>query len=210
MNPLRRLAEKSWATHGPLDELPEPSVAAASAAKTGLGFFLAVVSSLFFLFVMAYQMRMAQPDWQSMTLPPVLWLNTALLIAASVAFQWAKFAVTNGSLSKLRTGLAVAGLLSVGFLFGQLWGWQSLNRAGFFATSNPANAFFYLLTGIHGLHLLGGLWAWIRCVLRAWSSSASEDLETARKLRVSVGLCTTYWHYLLLVWFVILSLFIVT
>ncbi len=210
MNPFRKLAEKSWATHGPLEELPEPSVAAAAAAKTGLGFFLAVVSSLFFLFVMAYQMRMAEPDWQSVTLPGILWLNTALLIAASIAFQWAKSASANGSLSKLRTGLIVAGLLSIAFLLGQLLGWQSLNKAGFFAATNPANAFFYLLTGIHGLHLLGGLWALIRSVLRAWSSSASEDLETARKLRVSVGLCTTYWHYLLLVWFVILTLFIVT
>ena len=66
----------------------------------------------------------------------------------------------------MRTGLIAAGAFSFGFLAGQLWAWQQMDAAGYFVAANPAYSFFYLLTAVHGLHLLGGLWVWARTTAR--------------------------------------------
>jgi cytochrome c oxidase subunit III len=90
--------------------------------------------------------------------------------------------------------LAGSGVLTAGFLAGQLIVWKQLNDAGFFVTSSAAAAFFYVFTAVHGLHVLGGLVAWLRGVLRA---ARGAD---AAAIRLGVELCATYWHYLLAVW----------
>jgi cytochrome c oxidase subunit 3 len=71
--------------------------------------------------------------------------------------------------------------------------------------SNPATAFFYLLTGVHGLHLLGGLFVWGKTIVRM-AQGGVELID----LRLSVELCTVYWHYLLLVWLVLFTLLLAT
>jgi len=86
------------------------------------------------------------------------------------------------------------------FLVGQLFAWQQLNAAGYFLATNPANAFFYLLTGLHGLHLLGGLVALVLTIDKVWRGFALAQV------RLSVKLCAIYWHYLLLLWLVLFTL----
>jgi cytochrome c oxidase subunit 3 len=97
-------------------------------------------------------------------------------------------------------GLLVGGMSAVIFLVGQLLAWQQLNVAGYFVASNPANSFFYLITAAHGLHLMGGLVALGRTTAKVWRGG-----EVAR-MRLSVELCAIYWHFLLLVWLVLLGL----
>ena len=77
------------------------------------------------------------------------------------------------------------------FLAGQLWAWQQLNASGHFTSANPAYAFFFLLTALHGIHLLGGLWVWARATARVLRGAE------VGKVRLSVELCTVYWHFLL-------------
>ena len=67
-------------------------------------------------------------------------------------------------------------------------------------SSNPANAFYYLMTGLHALHLLGGLWVWSKSSIKLLSGSEAKDIK------LSVELCTVYWHFLLLVWLVLFAL----
>ena len=98
------------------------------------------------------------------------------------------------------TGLLAGGVSAVTFLIGQLLAWQQLRGAGYVLAGNPANSFFYLITGLHGLHLLGGLIALGRTTARAFSGLALP------KLRLSIELCTMYWHFLLLVWLILLGL----
>ena len=90
------------------------------------------------------------------------------------------------------------------FLGGQLLAWRELSTAGFYAASNPANAAFYLLTAVHGLHLVGGLWVLGRTTFKVWNGFEVGTVS------LSVELCTTYWHYLLLVWLVVFGLLLST
>ncbi|MFB3077153.1 MAG: cytochrome c oxidase subunit 3, partial [Lysobacterales bacterium] len=152
----------------------------------------------------AYIMRMEYADWQSLPDPGLLWLNTIILILSSVAMHRAKRAALRGKVQGVRTGLIISGVLSFAFLAGQLLAWRHLNAAGYFIANNPANAFFYVITGLHGLHLLGGLWVWGKTITKV-----GRGLEV-RDLSLSVELCTTYWHYLLLVWLVLFGLLLST
>jgi cytochrome c oxidase subunit 3 len=172
--------------------------------KVGLWVFLAVATSLFALLISAYHMRMMETDWSRLPLPRVLWLNTAVLILSSLAMHWTLAAARRGQTDGVRTGLIAAGVFAFSFLAGQLWAWQQLNASGHFVAANPANAFFYLLTALHGLHLLGGLWVWGRTTIKVL-----RGVEVG-KVRLSVELCTVYWHYLLLVWLVLFAVLLQT
>src|SRR5262249_23598943 len=172
--------------------------------KVGLWVFLGVATSLFALLISAYHMRMMDADWTKLPVPKVLWLNTAVLVLSSAAMQWARNEAERAQEEGVKAGLIAAGRLPFSFLAGQLWAWQQLNASGYFAAANPANAFFYLLTALHGLHLLGGLWVWGRTTGRVL-----RGVEVG-KVRLSVELCTLYWHYLLLVWVVLFAVLLHT
>ena len=162
--------------------------------QVGLVVFMTVATSLFALLISAYYMRMITADWTNFALPRVLWLNTGVLVLASVAMQMTRSAARRGSLDGIRKGLVASGAFSIAFLGGQIWAWRQLNATGEFTPANPAYAFFILLTAVHGIHLLGGMWVWGRTTFRVLRG---VDLG---KVRLSVELCTLYWHYLLLVW----------
>jgi cytochrome c oxidase subunit 3 len=193
------LMAKPWLEVGPGDVLGSDA-SSLPASKIGLRVFLAVVGCLFALFISAYFMRMDMADWRPLPTPKLLWLNTGVLVLSSVALQAAHSAAQHGRMDGVRAGLLAGGVLAVAFLVGQLLAWQQLSAEGYLPATNPANAFFYLITGMHGLHILGGLLALARTTTKAWRSSA------AGQVRLSVELCATYWHFLLFVWLVLFAL----
>jgi cytochrome c oxidase subunit III len=194
---------RPWAVQGPAQDV-HAAVLARPAAKTALVVFLAVATSLFALFISAYAMRMHFGDWVALEEPRLLTWNTGLLVVTSGAMQWTVVAARRGDADGLRRALAAGGVLTLAFLAGQILVWRQLNEAGAFLGSNPANAFFYLLTAAHAVHLLGGLVAWGRTTTRVW-----RGVEVA-KVRLSVELCAIYWHFLLLVWLVLFALLLYT
>jgi len=202
----RRLTAKPWERSVSPEEIEAGSTAGLPPAKIGLWAFLAVVTSLFGLFISAYWMRMehAHGDWNPLAVPRQLWVNTALLILSSAAMQWARSAASHARADHVRAGLIAGGAFAWAFLAGQLLAWRQLNASGFMV-NNPAVAFFYLLTGVHGLHLLGGLLVWGKTVVKM-TRPGVELVD----LRLSVELCTVYWHYLLLVWLVLFAVLLST
>lgn len=201
MSLFQQLTNKPWlADEGPVVTLPGWSRSTQPAARIALRMFLAVVGVLFMLLIIAYGDRMVYPDWRPTPAPALLWTNTWVLILASVALHWSKFSVRRGRLDAMRFGLLAAGVFTVLFLAGQILAWRQLRAMEFFDITNPAIAFFYLATGLHGLHIVGGMVAWVRTVGRVWG-----EFDLAR-IRRNVELCTTYWHFLLGVWLVLFGL----
>ena len=166
--------------------------------------FLAVATSIFALFISAYTIRMDEPDWRPLAEPTLLWTNTFMLVLSSIAYHWTRNAAVKGLDSRVKSGLTVSGAFTVLFLIGQVVAWQQLNAAGYYLDLNPANAFFYLLTAVHGLHMLGGLWVWARSTMKVWTGADSDSV------RLSIELCTVYWHFLLLVWIVLFGMLLST
>ncbi|WP_432720714.1 cytochrome c oxidase subunit 3 [Jeongeupia wiesaeckerbachi] len=169
------------------DATPLPAAPASpnAAAKLGLWVLMAVITVLFLQFIQAYAVRQGSPDWLRPPEPTLLRWNTLALLLASAALQSAVM------LPRGKTALLLGGVFGCIFLAGQLGAWQQLHAQGYLVAGNPANSFFYLLTGMHGVHVLGGLltWGWLL-------ARARRGLDVALEAR----LCARYWHFLLLIW----------
>jgi cytochrome c oxidase subunit 3 len=198
----QRLMAKPWLETGTVEAWPRTESGSMPAAKIGMGVFLAVVGSLFALFTSAYFMRMGYSDWRSVPVPRILWLNTVILVLSSIALHCAVTAARGARTDMVRLALVTGAMTSFAFLVGQWLAWRELTASGHFVTANPANSFFYLITGMHGLHILGGLVGLALVTARAWRGA------TPGRLRLGVELCAMYWHFLLFVWlfvFVVLA-----
>ena len=201
MSLIARLTEKSWESRPAAPETDRPP-----AAKVLLVLYFGVAVVLFGLVTSAYLMRMGMPGmahgpmggWRPLPEPPLLWVNTGILLLASLAAEAARIAARGGR--PLGWGVA-AGLLGLLFLLGQLLLWRQLVDAGHGMRGDPAAAFFYLITALHGLHVLGGLYFWARAML-----AVRGEGNAALRFQLTAA----YWHFLLLVWLLMLGLFVAT
>lgn len=202
------LLKQSLNTQPWLSSATDDAVSGASLdTNTGvvaLSTFLAVATSVFALFISAYTIRMEEPDWRPVTEPALLWVNTGMLVLASIVYHWTRNAAVKGIASRIKPGLSLAGVFTFLFLVGQMIAWRQLEAAGLYAENNVANAFFYLLTAVHGLHMLGGMWVWGKSTVKVWTGADADSV------RLSIELCTIYWHFLLLVWIVLFGMLLST
>lgn len=153
-----------------------------------------------------------QVDWLPITLPvAALVLNTLLLLASSVSLELARRslkrqyavaeAVGDAQAAAPAPWLAVSVLLGAGFLAGQLIVWGQLRARGVYLPTNPSSSFFYLLTALHGVHLVGGMIALGYAQTTAWLHRS-----IARRLLV-VDVTSIYWHFMALLWLYVFALF---
>jgi cytochrome c oxidase subunit III len=209
---VRQLREKPWTKQGILPASQDSLTS--SAPKVGLWAFLAVVSSLFGLFSSAYVMRVhghgGLAPWVALDEPNILWLNTLVLVLASAAMQLARSRAEAGEFADVRLYFSAGGLLTLVFLAGQVFAWREASAGGTLGVGSPAYSFFVLLTAIHGLHLVGGLFVLGRTTVRVWDGIDPKHVVTRTRIRLSVQLCTTYWHWLLLIWLGLFALLLST
>ena len=169
--------------------------------KLGLRTLMAASTVLFSLFVVAYSDRMLVHDWRNMPEPWLLWFNTGILVISSLVFHQTTKYAKNELFDKTKNGLYFIGCLAYSFLIGQLIVWYQLMNTGYYATSNVANAFFYLFTTIHGLHIIGGIYFWGKTTSKFIKRSLKkEDINNL------IDICAVYWHFLLAVWLVLFGL----
>jgi cytochrome c oxidase subunit 3 len=145
---------------------------------------------LFTAFTAAILVRRTGADWVAVPLPPVLWLNTGVLLLSSVAVERARSAAVG------RTGdwLAAAALLGLLFLGGQVVAWRALVAQGILLGPNPHAAFFYMLSAVHAAHVLGGLGALGWTLRRARAGAYRADRHTG------LTHAAIYWHVVGGVW----------
>ena len=201
----RSYAVKPWLADGGSLEPSDPLPQIMTTPRVGLGVFMAVASALFALAISAYHMRMEfGEDWLSVPSPALLWVNSAVLVLASLTLQWSWNAARRDDGLGMRRWHVAGGFFSVAFMFGQVLVWRDLQAGGYFMTTNPANAFFYLLTGLHVAHLLGGLVVWVHTSLKFRGGALPGDV------RETIELCAIYWHYLLVIWLILFALLLTT
>jgi len=166
--------------------------------RFGLLAFMVTVSMLFVSFTSAYVVRRAAADWAPLALPPLLYLNTLLLVASSFTLECAR-----RSRGARHLWLVTTAALAAGFMLGQLGAWGQLAELGFFLASNPHSSFFYMLTGVHGLHLVGGFSWLLVLVPRSAQGALAPESPALGRLAIFWHFLTALWLYLLLLLFVI-------
>ena len=200
MSLYKQVTSKPWEYQGPVTGSGPESVFEKESEKIALTLFLLVVCVIFSLLTVTYYLRMDLGDWVPLSDPAILWANTFVLLLSSIAFEIARNLARKGRMEGARTFFIGGGLFAVLFVAAQAYVWQQLDSSGFGVASNPSSAFFYLLTGMHAVHLLGGLWVWSRTTFRL---AGNTDPEVSR---LSIELCTTYWHFLLVLWVLLFAI----
>jgi cytochrome c oxidase subunit 3 len=171
---------------------------------------LASITMLFIALTSAYILRESKslatdnPDWKPLQVPSALWVTTAVILLSSVSFEIARRALKASQFERFKIWISITTALGVLFLVGQILAWRQLTGQGIYLKSNPHSSFFYVLTGLHALHLLGGM-----LVLMYVLVSALRLRISARK-RTTIEVTSLYWHFMDGLWiylFVLLFFF---
>lgn len=172
--------------------------------RTGIWVALSAIAMMFAALTSALYVREGSAtDWHHITLPPILWFNTLALIASSVTLELARRRVSafmRGQDESRRAGklyLDATMLLGLIFVVGQYLAWLQLRAQGLYLPTNPNSSFFYVFTGVHVIHVVGGLGGLARVMLKFRGS--------ARTLRRStIDATSYYWHFMGLLWIYLL------
>lgn len=155
-------------------------------------FFMGMVAAFIYL-------RATNRNWAPLHLPWIVWFNTLILLASSGAIELARKKLSFGDVQRFRKIWLAATTLGVLFLLGQLFAWRQLVLEGLYVATNQASSFFYIFTGLHGLHLLGGI-----CALFYVSFRKFEIAKVSRAIAAEVA--SYYWHFMDALWIFLLAL----
>lgn len=162
--------------------------------RIGMWVGLASVTMMFTSLSSAYIVRSTSAnDWVPVPMPRVLLASTLLLVASSVTIELARRKLKASLTKAYAQWLVITVVLGVGFLVAQLFAWRQLTAQGLYLSSNPHSSFFYLLTGVHAVHLAGGLLGlgllWLR-----WRRTAG--IAQPEKRQASADAVAIYWHFM--------------
>ncbi len=172
--------------------------------RIGMWVGIASILMLFTALTSAYIVRAGLPgsiDWRPSSMPSLVWLSTGLIIASSVTISAARKSLKRGDERRHQRWLLVTLLLGLGFVGSQLLAWKQLVAQGVYLASNPHSSFFYVLTGLHGVHILGGILALSYVLFRGWHSSGGEmsrkfvSAPDAKRQTV-IDVVALYWHFM--------------
>ena len=187
---------------GPLRLVKDPS---GEPTRTGIWVGLAAIAMSFAALTSALYVREGSgyTDWTHITLPPILWFNTFALVLSSVALERSRVHVAafmrgeRTSRSVPMQWLNATLLLGLVFVVGQYFAWLKLRSQGLYLPTNPNASFFYVLTGVHVVHVLGGLGGLTRVMLKF--RSATYPLR-----RSALDATSYYWHFMGVLWIYLL------
>jgi len=171
---------------------------------TALFVLLAASTMVFAAFTSAFIVRRGlSDDWQAMHKPPILWLNTAILLASSLVLDLSRRALKAGNRSRFNLWWSAGTGLGLLFLIGQGVAWHQLREAGIYVATNPSSSFFYVLTASHAFHLIGGVIALLYVDVQALR------LRLGPVKRTAIDVTAVFWHFLDGLWLYLMVLFYV-
>jgi cytochrome c oxidase subunit III len=171
--------------------------------KTGISLGIVSILMFFMALVSAFLVRKGTSnDWIPVHLPVLIWINTAVLLASSATLEVARERLARLDMRAFRKIWLATTALGILFLIGQIFVWKQLAAQGIFIASNPASSFFYIFTGAHGIHLLGGVGALVFVAMRKVEARGVS-------LAMAAEVTGYYWHFMDGLWvFLLMILFL--
>lgn len=158
--------------------------------KFALWLFIVTIFMIFAALTSAYIVRRADGNWLIFELPNLFLVTTCIILASSGTMHWAYLAVKKGNLEAAKLAIALTTVLGISFLAGQFLAWGELVKNSIHLVGNPSGSFVYVISGLHGLHIVGGV-VFLFVVL---ISIFQYKVHSRNLLRVEM--CATYWHFL--------------
>lgn len=162
--------------------------------KFALWLFLVTVLMIFAALTSAYLVRQADGNWLLFELPGLFYVTTAIILFSSATMHWAYVSVKKDNLETAKLAISITTILGVGFLVGQLMAWSDLVKNNIYLVGNPSGSFVYIISGLHGLHIIGG----VIFLLIVLVSLFRYKIHSKNPLRIEM--CATYWHFLDVLW----------
>jgi cytochrome c oxidase subunit 3 len=163
--------------------------------RIGMWVALAAILMMFTALSSAYFVREGMADdWRPIAMPPVLWASTTLILTSSATFVAAIRALRRDEADRYRRWLLATALLGLCFLAAQFLAWRQLVAQGIYLATNPHSSFFYLLTGLHAIHLIGGICALGALLVHAWTRR--DQAPPGERQRAAAGAVGLYWHFM--------------
>lgn len=162
--------------------------------KFAMWIFIASVVMLFASLTSGYIVRQAEGNWVYFDLPGLFYTTSVIIILSSVTMQMAYLAAKRDNIVRVKILITLTTILGLAFLVGQFMAWKELIASNVFFVGNPSGSFLYVLTGLHGVHLISAI-----IFLLIMLNSAFNNRVNAGNL-ASLEMCTTYWHFLGVLW----------
>jgi cytochrome c oxidase subunit 3 len=162
--------------------------------KFALWLFIVSVCMIFASLTSAYIVRQAEGNWQIFELPPLFWITSGIILLSSFTMHWAYMAAKRDNLEMVKVAMSITTLLGIAFLVGQVMGWGQLVESNVYFVGNPSGSFVYVLSGLHGLHIAGGV------VILGITLVATYRFQVHSKNLNLIEMCATFWHFLDALW----------
>ena len=162
--------------------------------KFALWLFMITVVMIFAALTSAYIVRQGEGNWMLFELPAELWITSGIILLSSVTMHWGYISAKKDELEKVKLAISITTLLGIAFLVGQFYVWNALVDQDVFFVGNPSGSFLYVLSGLHGLHLVSGVIFLIIVLI-----STLRYKVHSRNLN-QIQMCATYWHFLDALW----------
>lgn len=162
--------------------------------KFALWLFLVSVVMIFAALTSAYIVRRGEGDWLDFDMPTLFYFTSGVVIISSITMQWAYLAAKKDNLDMVKLALSITTVLGVVFLVGQYIAWGQLVDMQVYFVGNPSGTFLYVLTGLHGLHIISGI-IFLIIVL-----ALTFKYKVHSKSLLRIEMCATYWHFLGALW----------
>ena len=177
-----------------------------STYQVGILVGLVSISAFFTALVVAYSFAIESRAFRSrINVPTLLWLSTGILLASSFALERARVALSRAKAGVYRRMMRFTLILGVAFLISQALAGLQLYAHGVFVRGNPHGSMFYMFTGVHGVHLIGGI-TWIAYILYLSGAIRESSESGLRRHRSLAGVAAVYWHFMGLLWLCLFAL----
>jgi len=158
--------------------------------KFALWLFLVTVIMIFAALTSAYIVRQADGNWLIFELPDLFLITTAIILISSGTMHWAYISVKRDNFESAKLAISLTTVLGISFLVGQWFAWQQLVKESIYLVGNPSGSFVYVISGLHGLHIVGGIVFLIVVLFSIF------QFKVHSKNLLRVEMCATYWHFL--------------
>ncbi|KXX68992.1 cytochrome c oxidase subunit 3 [Flammeovirga sp. SJP92] len=158
--------------------------------KFAMWLFIVSVVMIFAALTSAYIVRQAEGNWYTFELPNILYASTVVILVSSLTMHWAYLGAKKDNMSQLKSAITLTSVLGFVFLFLQFVGWEELVDINVYFVGNPSGSFVYVLTGLHGLHIISGI-IYLGIIL---VESYRNKINSSTIVRMEM--CANYWHFL--------------
>ena len=174
--------------------------------RIGMWVAVAAILMMFAALTSAYVFRAGTTGWQPIAIPPLMWASTAVILLSSATFELARKSLKREDAGNYRLWLWASLALGALFLAFQLLAWRQLVAQGIYLATNPHSSFFYVLTGLHGLHLAGGIAGLGYLIARARREAAGGGREAGAVGAARADAVGIYWHFMDGLWLYLFGL----